>query len=233
MANEERTSILKLNAQIPNGVGAKDRRMSFADKEIELSRLPKVCGHCKSIGHLMSECKGLQKEMRTKKEPRADKETRPENQFNVEALVVTNVIDLTLVIQEVVQVLDTQATPVVADTTMFEPEATLAEVLEQEVTLVANHATHISTAMGQSTASEALVLEAQLSDTIHHNCNCSQGVSSGLAPTAIPVAMVPVTLVTNDPTLNIVHIFKSPTEEVAGVHVLNAFSIAEAFVSPV
>ncbi|KAF9617727.1 hypothetical protein IFM89_038227 [Coptis chinensis] len=47
--------------EVPNGV-------DFM-QEIELSKLPKFYVHCKSLGHLMSECKSLQKEMRTEKDP--------------------------------------------------------------------------------------------------------------------------------------------------------------------
>ncbi|KAF9590682.1 hypothetical protein IFM89_036174 [Coptis chinensis] len=49
-------------------------------QEIELSRLPKFCSHCKTIGHLMSDCKSLQKEIRNEKDINLEKEPRKENQ---------------------------------------------------------------------------------------------------------------------------------------------------------
>lgn len=48
--------------EVPNGV-------DFL-QDVEFSKLPKFCAHCKCLGHLMNECKALQKEMGAEKSPR-------------------------------------------------------------------------------------------------------------------------------------------------------------------
>ncbi|KAF9598572.1 hypothetical protein IFM89_028199 [Coptis chinensis] len=75
----------KILREVPNQILVEDPNGVDFLQEIESSKLPKFCGHCKSIGYLMSECKSLQKEMRSEKDPRPNKEKRPKNQNNTEA----------------------------------------------------------------------------------------------------------------------------------------------------
>ncbi|KAF9623733.1 hypothetical protein IFM89_004814 [Coptis chinensis] len=66
-----------------------DEGKSFL-QDAEVIRLPKFCGHCKSVGHLVAECKGLQKEIRreealkevTHPEPTKQKKKRSRNRNN-------------------------------------------------------------------------------------------------------------------------------------------------------
>ncbi|KAF9590401.1 hypothetical protein IFM89_034194 [Coptis chinensis] len=63
-----------------------DEGKSFL-QDAEVIRLPNFCGHCKSVGHLVAECKGLQKEIRrdealkdvTHLEPTKQKKKRSRN----------------------------------------------------------------------------------------------------------------------------------------------------------